>query len=187
MYLRRASPCSVHSYFIGTFAAERGVSQSTDHLLRIPRSGYAIFLWFAACNTSEKAREPSRTTLTSDSIAVSIDRSVADLRRDTATVLDLSAEGATVEAAYRDTTLRRLRAVYLGEAGRATETFYFDSSLMLVVRGEVRYDVPLSGRIADSTTKRFDLRSASTPQTVRDSLQHEAQALLGHLASARKP
>lgn len=109
------------------------------------------------------------------------------MRRDTATILELSAEGATLDAAYRDSTLQRLRAVYLGEMGRATETFYFDTSLFLVVRGEVRYDTPLSGRGADSSTMRFDLRSDSTSSLVRDSLRAKARALLGHLASARKP
>jgi hypothetical protein len=137
------------------------------------------------CHSSD--RLPASTRVASDSLAANIELAMPTLRHDTATVIELSAEGTTLDATYRDSTLQRLRAVYLGEMGRATETFYFDTSLFLVVRGEVRYDTPLSGNVADSSTQRFDLRADSTARSVRDSLLAEARTLLGHLRSARKP
>lgn len=150
------------------------------------RSRWLLFFLMGGCNSSDQ--RPASSRVASDSLAAAIERAVPSLRHDTATVLEISTEGATLDASYRDSTLlQRLRAVYLGEMGRATETFYFDTSLFLVVRGEVRYDVPLSGHVADSSTTRFDLRSDATSPSVRDSLQVEASKLLGHLTSARKP
>jgi len=58
-----------------------------------------------------------------DSVARLIEQKLPRLRHDTATVFGLSAEGATVTASYEGTALRRLRAEYLGESGRATESF----------------------------------------------------------------
>ena len=100
------------------------------------------------------------------------------LRRDTMTVLGLSAEGATLEAAYDETQLRRLRATYLGESGRATDTFYFDSTAFFVVRREFHYDAPLSGRITDSIVHTFDLTRTGVPSVEVDSLNALARALL---------
>jgi hypothetical protein len=103
------------------------------------------------------------------------------MRRDTATVLGLSTEGARLEASYSGSALLRIRAEFLGESGRATETFYFDSTLFLVTRRIVRYDAPLSGRGADSTTQRYDLTRPETPRALVDSLRTAARELLAHL------
>lgn len=138
------------------------------------------------CACEPRDTSAPHAAVSSDTIAARIEAAVSILRRDTATVLELSAEGATLDAAYRDTSLQRLRAIYLGEMGRATETFYFDSTLFLVVRGEVRYDMPLSGRVADSSTKRIDLRVSTASTVVRDSLRNEVRLLLEHLAAARR-
>lgn len=160
--------------------------QSTHHPLKFRRSAWTLIFWLGACDSPKQAPSMSRAGVPSDSLAERIDHSLPTLRRDTATVFGLSAEGASLEAAYRDTTLQRLRAVYFGETGRATETYYFDSVAFLLVRGQVRYDAPLSGRVAESTTTRFDLRANSMSQAVRDSLQAEARVLLGHLTAKRR-
>ena len=115
--------------------------------------------------------------------AAVIDQQVSQMRRDTATVFGLSAEGASLEAAYEGTMLRRLRGEFLGEGGRATETFYFDTALFLVVRTELSYDAPSSGRGSDSVTLRFDLAAPETPAHLADSLRSEARALLAHLSA----
>jgi hypothetical protein len=116
-----------------------------------------------------------------DARAAGIDSQAPRMRRDTVTVQGLSTEGAGLEAAYSGSALRRLRAEFVGETGRAVETFYFDSALFLVRRTDFRYDAPHSGRIVDSTTSRYDLTSPSTPQTTVDSLRAAARDLLIHL------
>ena len=108
------------------------------------------------------------------------------MRRDTATVLGLSAEGAWLEAAYQGPRLRRLYAEYLGETGRVEEIFYFDSAAFFVVRKEFRYDVPLSGRVVDSIVQRFDLTGRGVPSAQVDSLNASARELLQRIARPEK-
>ncbi|MCC7052987.1 MAG: hypothetical protein IT355_06930 [Gemmatimonadaceae bacterium] len=103
------------------------------------------------------------------------------LRRDTATVLGLSTEGATLEAAYDGMQLRRLRAIYFGEMGRATDTFYFDSAAFFVVHQTFHYDAPLSGRVTDSAVRTFDLTGAHVTRVEADSLKAVARDLLQRL------
>jgi len=119
-----------------------------------------------------------------DSVARRIEQELPRLRQDTATVLGLSAEGATVTASYEGTALRRLRAEYLGESGRTTESFYFDSSLVFVTTSEYRYDRPMTGKVVDSTTRRVDLTLPATPRATRDSLRAEAESLLARMKKA---
>jgi hypothetical protein len=119
--------------------------------------------------------------LSADSLAARIDHRMTQLRHDTVTVFDLSAEGARITASYSGDSLRRLHARYLGETGRATETYYFDSTLFLVIRSDERYSEPLTGRVVDSSTTRFDLTAAGTPKTLVDSLEAEARILLGRI------
>ncbi|MBC8088876.1 MAG: hypothetical protein H7Z40_16550 [Phycisphaerae bacterium] len=145
-----------------------------------------LVMFCGACAPTAQPASTPGTKTSPDLQAAEIDGAFPMMRKDTAIVLELSTEGARLEAAYSDSTLRRLRAEYLGETGRATDTFYFDSVLFLVVRGSVSYDAPLSGHAADSTTTRFDLRSDSTPPSQRDSLRAAARTLLVHIASAQK-
>lgn len=130
----------------------------------------------AACAPQRTEPPPSL-----QSRVTAIDAQLNLLRRDTATVLGLSAEGASIEAAYEGTQLRRLSALYLGEMGRATDTFYFDSSAFFVLRREFRYDEPLSGRVADSSSYAYDLTRADISRAAVDSLQAVANMLLEHL------
>jgi hypothetical protein len=74
-----------------------------------------------------------------------------------------------------------LRAEFLGETGRATETFYFDGGLFFVTRREYRYDGPLSGRVLDSSVRSVDLTAPVTSLAVADSLRAAAGELLAHL------
>ena len=123
-------------------------------------------------------------TVRGDSVARRIEQKLPRLRHDTATIFGLSAEGATVTASYEGTALRRLRAEYLGESGRTTESFYFDSSLVFVTTSEYRYDRPMTGRVVDSTTRRVDLTLPATPRATRDSLRAEAESLLARMKKA---
>jgi hypothetical protein len=116
--------------------------------------------------------------LAADARVAAIEAGMSRLRRDTATVLGLSAEGATLEAAYEGMHLRRLRAEYLGETGRAVDVFYFDSAAFFVVRKEYRYDAPLSGRVVDSMVLTFDLTRTGVPGAQADSLKAAARLLL---------
>jgi hypothetical protein len=121
---------------------------------------------------------PSTQSLSTAARTAAIDARVPTLRLDTATVLSLSTEGATLEAAYEGAKLRRLRASYLGETGRAIDTFYFDSAAFCAVLQSFRYDAPLSGRIADSTSDTTDYTLAVVPRARVDSLNAVAQRLL---------
>lgn len=136
----------------------------------------AVSATIVACETP---RAPAPRN--SDAHAVAIDARVRVMRLDTATVLELSHEGATLEAAYDSAHLRRLRGEFLGLMGRVTETFYFDSTLFLVIRRDERYDTPMSGRVVDSTLARYDLTLPDVPRARRDSLSVAATALLQHV------
>ena len=149
--------------------------------MKLAGSLVPLFLVFAACNIRSAARP-----ISVESRAAAIDSQVPTMRHDTATVLGLSAEGATLDAAYDGTKLRRLRAEFLGETGRATETFYFDSAAFYVVRGEVRYDAPLSGRVADSTSRTLDLTRPGVLRSEVDSLNAAARELLRHLRESHE-
>jgi len=118
--------------------------------------------------------------------AAAIERELPTLRRDSGTVFGLSAEGADIDAAYRGAQLRRLAATYFGETGRAHDTYYFDSTLFLVIRRDAHYAAPLSGHVQDSTISRYDLTRRDTPPARADSLNAAARALLAALADRAK-
>lgn len=116
-----------------------------------------------------------------------IDAAIPTMRLDTANVYGLSTEGALLEAAYSDSALRRLRATYYGESGRAAQTFYYDATGLVVVhRVDVAYTTPLSGQVRDSTVRVVTLRGAGTSRAVADSLVTESEELLSLLRSRRR-
>lgn len=145
----------------------------------------AIVAFVVACKDPAPESKPT-VAFDAESAASRIDAEIAGMRLDTASIKGRSTEGGQVEAAYRDSTLQRLRVDYYGETGRALELFYFDSALFLVKRVESRYDEPFSGRVISADTARYELRSTATAQTVRDSLSKEVRTLLEHLAAARR-
>ena len=114
-------------------------------------------------------------SVNADSVLVRVERDLPQLRHDTATVFDRSTEGALLTASYEGQQLRRLRAEYMGEMGRSTESFYFDSALVLVMTRELRYDKPF-GKVSDSSIARLEL--AAMPVRRRDSLRAEVDTLL---------
>ena len=153
----------------------------------------AIALLFGGCRSAS-----DDLVARADSLAAHIDREAASLARDTAVVFDLSTEGAFLEAHYQHDSLRRLKGSSLRETGRASETYYFDPSLFLVVRTDGRYDAHLSGRVRDSSSDRIyvgdggvvrwirrpDSRASLDSATARraaDSLNAAALELLGRL------
>lgn len=121
-----------------------------------------------------------------DTRAATIEAELRTLRRDSGTVLELSTEGAVIDAAYRGTQLRRLAATFHGETGRAHETYYYDSTLFLVIRHDARYDASLSGHVQDSTITRYDLTGTAMPAARAESLSAAARALLDALAQRTK-
>ncbi len=108
-------------------------------------------------------------------MAAVIDGEVATLLRDTALVSGPPpAEGAFLEAHYQHDSLRRLRGSFPGELGRATETYYFNPTLFLVVRTDERYDAPLSGRVRDSRSDRIYLGDGGVVRWLRRPEAHPA-------------
>lgn len=153
--------------------------------MRSSLRGAAILAFLVACKVPAPESKPS-IPFDAESAATRIDAEVAAMRLDTASIEGQSTEGGQVEAAYRDSALQRLRVDYYGETGRAVELFYFDSALFFVKRVDSNCDEPLSGRVISADTTRYELRSAATTQTVRDSLFREVRTLLDHLAAARR-
>jgi hypothetical protein len=114
-----------------------------------------------------------------DSVIAVVERDMPHFRQDTATRFGLSAEGASLTASYDGQQLRRLRAQYLGETGRSTESFYFDSALVSVLTRTERYDRPMSRRVVDSAVRRIDI--ATVAPGTRDSLHMRVDTLLAYL------
>lgn len=127
---------------------------------------------------SMAACSPAMNTPDAATRAAAIDTRLPQLRHDTATVLGLSAEGSTVDAAYDGAALRRLHAEHLGEMGRASETFFLDSAVFLIIRRDWRYDSPLSGRVVDSSDTRLDLTLPGTTPQTRDSVARAVRTIL---------
>lgn len=119
-------------------------------------------------------------------IALQIDSSARSMRVDSISIPEASSEGASVEALSDAGRIRRLAATYFGEGGRATELYYFDSSLVLVVRREYRYDRPLTGRVVDSLVTRIDVRADPIAKSTRDSLLSQAAQLAARFARLRQ-
>lgn len=137
------------------------------------RIGWSLIAVLCAC----APRGPSPTAR-----AAQIDQEIPRLRLDSATVMGLSTEGATISASYRGRELRRLHASILGETGRTEETYYFDPELILVSRREFIYDAPLSGHIARSSASSIALYGDRSRGALRDSLEASARELLAALA-----
>ena len=69
---------------------------------------------------------------------------------------DESTEGGELTAYFSDQALRKLAAKFYGETGQALEEYYFwDGRLFFVLRGESRYDKPLSGKVKSKSEERF--------------------------------
>jgi hypothetical protein len=149
---------------------EHGV---TTYAMVTLRGCAAVFVC-AACERVPAASQP----VTSAAAALAIDSTLPRLRHDTATVLGLSTEGATIDAAYDGPALRHLSAVYYGETGRVRDRFYLDTSVFYIIRTEARYDEPLSGRVVDSSVRHLDLRRADASAQQRDSVAQVITSLL---------
>ena len=67
-----------------------------------------------------------------------------------------SAEGGELTAYFRDRSVEKLSATFLGETGKAVEEYYFwNSELIFVHRVESRYTKPHSGVVKNKTEERF--------------------------------
>ena len=128
----------------------------------------------------------ARNSRSSSLIALQIDSSSSSMSIDSISIPEASAEGASVEALSDATGIRRLTASFFGEGGRAIETYYFDSSLVLVIRREYHYDRPLSGRVIDSLITRVDLQSYTIAPSKRDSLLSQAAELAARFPTRKR-
>src|SRR3954468_12279502 len=67
-----------------------------------------------------------------------------------------SAEGGELTAWFKDRSVEKLSAKFLGETGKALEEYYFwDSELIFVFRVEWRYTKPMSGVTKSRTKDRY--------------------------------
>lgn len=67
-----------------------------------------------------------------------------------------SAEGGELIAYFKDRSVEKLSATFLGESGKALEEYYFwNSELIFVLRVESRYTKPMSGVVQTKTEERF--------------------------------
>lgn len=67
-----------------------------------------------------------------------------------------SLEGGQLVAYFDGQAIAKIVATYYGEAGQATETFYYwDGKLIFVLRRDSSYDEPLSGRVQATQEGRF--------------------------------
>jgi hypothetical protein len=67
-----------------------------------------------------------------------------------------SAEGGELVAYFHGPSVMKMVATYFGESGKASEEFYFWSGkLIFVLRTDLRYDKPLSGKVVQKTENRF--------------------------------
>jgi hypothetical protein len=67
-----------------------------------------------------------------------------------------SAEGGELTAYFKDRSVEKLSAKFLGETGKALEEYYFwNSELIFVLRVESHYTKPLSGVVKTKSEERF--------------------------------
>ena len=67
-----------------------------------------------------------------------------------------SAEGGELVAYFHGPSIMKMVATFYGEMGRAMEEYYYwNGKLIFVLRQELRYDKPLSGKVVSKKENRF--------------------------------
>jgi hypothetical protein len=85
-----------------------------------------------------------------------IERGLKDCRQVKRDLPGESAEGGEMTAYFKDSSVRKLSAKFLGETGKALEEYYFwNSELIFVLRVESHYTKPMSGVVKTKTEDRF--------------------------------
>ncbi|MEP6689781.1 MAG: hypothetical protein ABJD07_01425 [Gemmatimonadaceae bacterium] len=102
-----------------------------------------------------KDSEPAAIVAIRDHFA-QIERELPTYRLDSTDLMDRSAEGGVLSAYRAGDALRKLKAKYYGETGRATDNFYYwRDSLVFVYRLDERYDRTLSGKVIARQENRY--------------------------------
>jgi hypothetical protein len=125
--------------------------------------------WWCCLALLNFAVTPLRAATVSQTVAKArrnyghIERNLEHFKRMETDLSGYSTEGGTLVAYFHDGAVRKLIARYFGEAGQATEEYYFAGGrLFFVLRTELRYDKPLS---AAAENKRRVGTAASRLQT----------------------
>lgn len=85
-----------------------------------------------------------------------VERELKQCRQVKRDVFGESAEGGELIGYFKDASLRKIRATFYGETGKALDEFYFSGDqLIFVLRTESRYTKPLSGVVKSKTEERF--------------------------------
>jgi hypothetical protein len=87
-----------------------------------------------------------------------IEKGLKDCRQVKRELPGESAEGGELTAYFKDRSVEKLSATFLGETGKALEEYYFwNSELIFVFRVESHYTKPMSGVVQTKTEERFYL------------------------------
>jgi opacity protein-like surface antigen len=85
-----------------------------------------------------------------------INRNQARYRKVKKELSGFSAEGGVLTAYFDGPNIVKILATYYGEMGRTNEEFYYrDSKLIFVLRTELNYKRPLSGKVVSTKLNRF--------------------------------
>jgi hypothetical protein len=85
-----------------------------------------------------------------------INREQARYRKVKKSLSGFSAEGGVLTAYFDGPNIVKTLAIYYGEMGRTNEEFYYrDGKLIFVLRTEMNYNRPLSGKVVSTKLNRF--------------------------------
>ena len=85
-----------------------------------------------------------------------IEKGLKDCRQVKRDLPEQSTEGGELTAYFKDRSVEKLRAMFLGEMGRVVEEYYFwNSELIFMFRVESRYTKPFSGVVRTKKEERF--------------------------------
>ena len=85
-----------------------------------------------------------------------INRKQARYRKVKKELSGFSAEGGVLTAYFDGQNIVKMLATYYGEMGRTNEEFYYrDGKLIFVLRTELNYNRPLSGKVVSRKVSRF--------------------------------
>jgi len=85
-----------------------------------------------------------------------INRKQARYRKVKKELSGFSAEGGVLTAYFEGANVAKMLATYYGEMGRTNEEFYYrDGKLIFVLRTELNYNRPLTGKVVSRKVSRF--------------------------------
>ena len=107
---------------------------------------------FGALNTSQSEKEIQSIRQQ----YAAINRKQARYRKVKKELSGFSAEGGVLTAYFEGPNIVKILATYYGEMGRTSEEFYYrDGRLIFVLRTQLNYNRPLSGKVVSTKLDRF--------------------------------